>query len=237
MQNFLKEYKELVGIILISVLFFWLIKTGWIFFDLPSASQLIKIVTDLFNRYGLIIVFISASMESLLLIGGYFPGTLIIFLSLSVAGGDLQKTAATVLVATFGMFVGYSIDYLLGKKGVTKILHKLSLDKEVSKLKSEIERQGVWAGFFLYILPGFGAIISTTFGIIGFNFIRFFGFMALTVLTWNSLWGLTGYLFGDEVLKIIESGYFGIIILAIFIIYFVASGRYAEFKKSLGEIN
>ena len=148
MQKFFKEYKELVGIILMMICIFWLIRFGWSFFDLPSAKELVGIVTNLFNQYGLIIVFISATIESILLIGGYFPGTIIIFLSLSMAGGDFQKTLATVLVATAGMLLGYAIDYFLGKKGVSKILHKLKLEHEVSKLKLEIEKQGVWAGFF-----------------------------------------------------------------------------------------
>jgi membrane protein DedA with SNARE-associated domain len=235
MRKVFDDYKELVFIVLASLFVLWAVRFGWGAFHFPSAAELVQIVVDLFNEYGLIIVFFAAVIESLLLIGGYFPGTLIIFLSLSLVGGDLQKTALTVLTATAGMLVGYSFDYFLGKGGVTRILKKLQMEKEVHKLQREIERQGVRAGFFLYILPGFGALISTTFGIIKYDFKKFFVFMLLTVLAWNSLWGLTGYLFGGSMMKVIESGYFGIIILGIFIIYFVASGRYAEFKKALNE--
>lgn len=232
-MKFFDEYKELVGIIVASFVMIWFVKLGWGALDLPSASRMVGFVVHLFETYGLIIVFFAAAIESLLLIGGYFPGTLIIFLSLSVSGGDIKKTLATVLMASAGMLLGYSVDYLLGKRGVSKILTKLKLENEVDKLKKEIDKQGVWAGFFLYILPGFGALISTTFGILKYDFQKFFGFMVLTVLVWNSVWGMTGYVFGDEVMKVIESGYFGFIILAIFIIYFVASGKYADFKKAL----
>jgi membrane protein DedA with SNARE-associated domain len=235
MKNLFEEYKELVLVVAMSVLFLFIFKGGWGALGLPSADTLVDFVVNLFNQYGLVIVFFAALIESILLVGGYFPGTMIIFLSLSVSGGDLQKTLATVLVATAGMLVGYSIDYFLGKNGVSKILNKLNLNNEVEKLKKEIDRQGLWAGFFLYILPGFGSLISTTFGILKFNFLNFFGFILLTVLIWNSIWGITGYVFGDEVLKLITSGYFGFIILGIFIVYFVASGRYAEFKKALAE--
>lgn len=233
MRRFFDEYKELVMILVITFGMMWVLRFGWGYFHLPSASELVQIVVRLFQTYGLIIVFISATIESILLVGGYFPGTMIIFLSLSLAGGDFKQTVATVLTATAGMLLGYSIDYFLGKRGVSKLIHKLGLSKEVHKLETEIKKQGVWAGFFLYILPGFGALISTTFGILKYNFQKFFGFMIVTVLIWNSIWGLTGYVFGDEVMKVIESGYFGFIILGIFMIYFVASGKYADFKKAI----
>lgn len=222
--------------VIVALMFVWLLRYGWGALNLPAVSQMVGFVVHLFETYGLVIVFLSAAIESLLLIGGYFPGTLIIFLSLSVGGGDLKKTMATVLMASAGMLLGYSVDYVLGKRGVSRILNKLKLEGEVEKLKKEIDRQGVWAGFFLYILPGFGALISTTFGIIKYDFQKFFGFMILTVLIWNSIWGLTGYVFGDEVMKVIESGYFGFVILGIFMIYFVASGKYADFKKALEQV-
>jgi membrane protein DedA with SNARE-associated domain len=236
MQRIFNEYKELFLIFLMATFFIWIFKFGWGYFNLPSASELVQLVIHLFKTYGLIIVFISATIESILLLGGYFPGTMIIFLSLSLAGGDFKQTAATVLTATAGMLLGYSIDYFLGKRGVSKLIHKLGLGREVQKLEVEIKKQGVWAGFFLYILPGFGALISTTFGILKYDFQKFFGFMILTVLTWNSVWGLTGYVFGDEVVKVIESGYFGFIILGIFMIYFVASGKYTDFKRALEQV-
>lgn len=236
MQKTFNEYKELLFVFVMASFFIWIFKFGWGYFNLPSASELVQLVVGLFKTYGLVIVFISATIESILLLGGYFPGTMIIFLSLSLAGGDLKQTVATVLTATAGMLLGYTIDYFLGKRGVSKFINKLGLSKEVQKLEAEIKKQGVWAGFFLYILPGFGALISTTFGILKYDFQKFFGFMILTVLTWNSVWGLTGYVFGDQVMKIIESGYFGFIILGIFIIYFVASGKYADFKKALEQV-
>ena len=232
-KKIVSEYWELVLVFILALGILLVLKSGWGYFDLPSASSLVDMMTGLFDKYGLIVVFLAALIESILLVGGYFPGTLIIFLSLSLSGGDFQKTIMTVLAASAGMLVGYSVDYFLGKHGVHKILRKLRLENEVEKLKKEIERQGVWAGFFLYILPGFGSLISTTFGIIKYDYKKFLAFMVLTVFIWNSVWGLTGYFFGKQVLDVLESGYFGFIILAIFMIYLVSSGKYAEMKKSL----
>ena len=50
------------------------------------------------------IVLISAYLEGLLLIGWYFPGTLVIILALIFAGPDPARFALTAAVAGTGLF-------------------------------------------------------------------------------------------------------------------------------------
>jgi membrane protein DedA with SNARE-associated domain len=233
---FKKQFLEnwyLLLIFIFAFSFLFLIKFIWGHFSLPNSSELVVFLQNFLLEHGLLVVFLSAIVESILFLGGYFPGTIIIFLSLSITGETLLKIFETVLTATFGMIIGYSIDYFIGKYGALKILKKLNLEKDVEKLKSEIQKNGASAGFLLYILPGFGAIVSTTFGIIAYDFKKFLAFLLITLLIWNSIWGIVGFIFGDSVLKIITSGYLGFVILFVWFLFFIFSGKYKEFKEKM----
>ena len=59
---------------------------------------------DYLDRYGVVIVLISAYLEGLLLIGWYFPGTLVIILALVFAAPDPWRVAQVGAIAGTGLF-------------------------------------------------------------------------------------------------------------------------------------
>ena len=62
----------LIGVILTLYLI-------WRILDFPPESELMAIAEDYYNRYGLLTVFFSAIVEGLILVGMYYPGSLVIF--------------------------------------------------------------------------------------------------------------------------------------------------------------
>ncbi len=220
-----------IAISLVVSLFF-LISFIWGYLDLPSAVQMVDYVNNFFLKYGLIVVFFAALVESIILLGAYFPGTIIIFLSLSITAGHFGRMLETVLMASLGMLIGYTIDYILGRYGVSRILTKLHLDKDINKLQNQIQKSGIKSVFLFYLLPGFGAITSVALGVIKYDFKKLIPFVICSVLIWNTLWGFVGYFFGSALSKVVSSGYLGLIILFVWFSYFVFSGKYAEFKKA-----
>ncbi len=64
---------------------FGLLYAIWRALDLPPEETMAQIARTYLDRYGVVIVFISAYLEGLLLIGWYFPGNLVIVLALIFA--------------------------------------------------------------------------------------------------------------------------------------------------------
>jgi membrane protein DedA with SNARE-associated domain len=234
MMNFVNTFKKnfdlIFAVIFVSILFFGF-RAMWGYFDLPSMAMLVDILQDLFLQYGLIIVFVAAFLESLFLIGNYFPGTLILAFSIATTSHSLYHAVAMSIVIATAMLCGYSLDYLLGKYAGEKMIKKFNLEKEIQSYKVKIEENSIWSFFTLYVLPGFGSLFSVSAGAMKISYSKYMSFLMPTVLFWNVVWVLGGFIFGEQLLTLIKSGYFGYAIIAIFIIYFVASGKYKQFQS------
>jgi membrane protein DedA with SNARE-associated domain len=214
-----------VLIVLATIIFLWK------FAGLPSQAELVEIVKGFFTKYGLIVIFISAILESILLIGNYFPGSLVIFLGVSMATGNPLLAAKTIAVVCAGMFIGYNVDYFLGKFGLYKVVEKFGYKKDIENLTKKIEEKGVVAGFFLYVMPAMGSLIATTFGVIKYSYGKFVLFTLVTMIFWNSLWGILVYFFGMKIFDMMTSYVSIFIILILYFIYMYRSGKFEELKN------
>ena len=67
---------------------FGLLYALWVALDLPPEETLAQVAKSYLDRYGSVIVLISAYLEGLLLIGWYFPGNLVIVLALIFAAPE-----------------------------------------------------------------------------------------------------------------------------------------------------
>ncbi|HDH31231.1 MAG TPA: hypothetical protein ENH26_00450 [Candidatus Wolfebacteria bacterium] len=104
----------------------WLI---WKIFQLPQEQELIEIVKYYFNLYGYWMVFISAIIEGVLLVGWYYPGSLVIFLGVIFAGKDLTQVVLVVSLVTVGLFLAQLFNYVLGKYGWYKLFFEIWLER------------------------------------------------------------------------------------------------------------
>jgi membrane protein DedA with SNARE-associated domain len=226
------ENKEIFISFGIALLIFATVIFLWKFAGLPDQDTLVEMVKGFFTKYGLPVIFISSILESLLLIGNYFPGSLVIFLGVSMSAGQPLVAIKTILVVCAGMFVGYNVNYFLGKFGLYKAVEKFGYKNEIKSLEKKIEEKGVIAGFFLYIMPGMGSLISTTFGVVKYNYLKFISFTIVTMTFWNSLWGILVYFFGMKIFDIMTSYVSIFVILVLYFIYMYRSGKFEELKKS-----
>src|SRR2546423_4905297 len=96
---------------------FGLLYAVWLAVDLPPEETMIAAAKYYLDRYGIVIVLISAYLEGLLLIGWYFPGTLVIILALVFAAPDPLHTAQVAAVAGAGLFSAYVTNFFAGKYG------------------------------------------------------------------------------------------------------------------------
>src|ERR1043165_9324834 len=83
---------------------FGLLYAIWIALDLPPEQTIIAIARPYLERYGVAIVLLCAYLEGLLLIGWYFPGTLVVIFAFVAAGPDATRVAQIAAAAGSGLF-------------------------------------------------------------------------------------------------------------------------------------
>lgn len=226
--------QELLSLFFVFIIFigiFFGVKYMWGVYNLPGPTDLVEASKVYFDQYGLIIFFFTALLESLLLIGNYFPGTLILLFGLSTLLDSPDKVLSSYIYISCGMLLGYTVNYFLGKYGWYKVLEKIGYKEELIKIESRVKKGGVFSVFFLYLLPGFGSLLSTSFGIIKFNFTKFIAFTLATVLFWNFIWALAVYIFGKHVFEMFSSGMLAVVIGGGYLIYLYKSGKFSEYAE------
>lgn len=235
MINFWKKNQDIIIAFLITIGLYFMIRYAWGYFNMPNQQEVTNILTGFFDKYGLIVIFLSAIIESILIIGGYFPGSLVIFLGVASSAGNPTRAIYVVVLAVLGMMIGYSIDYLIGRNGGHRLMKKIGFEDEIESVNKKINNKNIWSAFALYIIPGSGSIISTSFGILKIKYIKFLAFIFVTVSIWNSIWGVIVYHFGMKSLDIITSKWIGITIISAIFIYFVYSGKWEKIKQKFEE--
>lgn len=173
----------------------------WKFFGLPSPEALAEIIKDYFDRYGLIVIFIAALIEGVLIIGQYFPGGFIIFLGVISAAGNIPKVAAVVLVVSVAFFISYHLNYVIGKYGWYKLFIKFGLADALEKAKLKLSRHVLSAVLSSYWEPSLASITATAAGVLQIPMKVFLGSSIVGIIIWNTLWGIVVYFIGDILLK------------------------------------
>ena len=161
----IKEIAGLLAIPLILLATYFLVFLIWIAFNLPSADELVSIVTNYFNNYGLWIVFISALIEGFFIIGQYFPGSTIIFIGVISAGKDVVRAAEIVLIVGVAFTMAYYGDYLIGRYGWYKLFLKFGLKKPIEQAKKKISKHAFKGIISSYWEPSLATIAATASGI------------------------------------------------------------------------
>lgn len=216
-KNYVLNNLELFLVPIFFLLFTYLIGLTWQYFNLPTQENLIEKIQSFFLAYGLIVIFLSSILESTLFLGWYFPGSLVIFLGVAATTGKPELAALTVLTVCSGMMLGYNLNYFLGKYGWHSLIVKLGFRDELLKIENRIINKGIFKSFFLYIMPSFGSLLSTAFGVLKYSYTKFFFFTGLMVIFWNTVWGVLVYFYGMEIFKILTNK---IVFFVIFCIYF-----------------
>ncbi|MES2223966.1 MAG: VTT domain-containing protein [Patescibacteria group bacterium] len=228
MNTKLKEYTKLLLVPLGLLVIYLTMAFLWKVFGLPSDDQMIPIVKDYFNHYGILIVFLGALIEGFFIIGQYFPGGFIIFLGVISSVGDIPRAVAVVSVTSLAFFIAYTLNYFVGKYGWYKVLLKFGFGHSLLTAKGKLEKQGLNAVIFSYWEPNLASIIATAAGTLNISLRKFSAYSLFGIVIWNIFWGVLVYTLGDNALKIIGIKYvlviFGVWILILLLKKFI-SGR------------
>jgi len=175
----------------------------WKILELPSEADIIQVARNYFDRYGLITLLISSLLEGLLLIGWYYPGSLVIFLGVIFAGKNIPNVIEAVAIITLGLFTAFTINFFLGKYGWYRLLLNVGLKKSLESAQGRLTKYGLKAIYISFWHPNLAALTSTAAGILQFPFKKFiYNSLAATIL-WNIFWGTLVYILGEASLTLI----------------------------------
>lgn len=201
----MKYYLKLLSMPLSVLAIYLSLDLIWRIFNLPNPENLTLILKEWFSQYGLFTLFFSAILEGLLVVGNYFPGVLVIVLSVLVAG-SAKGAMMAVAVGTIGLMIAHVINYFLGKYGWYKILVHLGMKEHIEESKAKLEKRGLWAIPLSYWLPSLGALTNTAVGIMNIPFKNFILFSIPSSIFWYSLVGFVVYNVGDKAIKFAGAG-------------------------------
>ena len=179
------------------ILLFYVVVVIIIRVNLPPAEQIIATVSGFYRDFGYPFILFSGLLESLFLIGFYFPGSAAILLGAALARTGVVFLPFIILFGTLGLMAGYTINYLLGKYGWYKVLAKFGLEKSMTIASEKLEQHGTKALFISYLSPNSASVISTAAGVVNYPFAKFFITSLVSQLFWSIAWGTIAYLLGD----------------------------------------
>ena len=198
-----KNIWKTIGLPLIFLGVFSSLYLVWKILDLPPEAELIEIARAYFEKYGLVTVLVSAIIEGLLLIGWYYPGSLVILLGVIFAGKNIPHVIEVVSVVTLGLFIAYIINFFLGKYGWYRLLLAFGLKEPLENAQHRLIKYGLSGIFISYWQPNLAALASTAAGILHFSFRKFLLYSLVSVVTWNIFWGTLVYFLGEASLSFV----------------------------------
>jgi membrane protein DedA with SNARE-associated domain len=175
----------------------------WILLDLPPEQEIMRMARGYFDRYGLITVLISATLEGLLVIGWYFPGTLVLAVGLILASHDATRFVQTGALAALGVLTAYIINFTLGKHGWYRLLLALGLREPLARAQEKLARFGLSVVFTTYWQINLASAISTAAGVLQFPFRLFLLASAVAVALWMSFWCSIFYIVGPAAMTLV----------------------------------
>jgi membrane protein DedA with SNARE-associated domain len=193
---------------------FALLYVVWVALDLPPEETIIAIARNYLDRYGVAIVLLCAYIEGLLLIGWYFPGTLVVIFAFIVAGPDAARVAQVAAAAGLGLFAAYVTNFFVGKYGWYRLLLAFGLREPLDNAQRRLTRYGLSAIAMTYWQANLASCISTAAGILQFPVGRFAAISFLAEAFWISFWATLIFFLGKTALSLAG---FRIIFLAILI--------------------
>jgi membrane protein DedA with SNARE-associated domain len=193
---------KIIALPLAVLAVFGLLYLIWLALDLPPEDTMVRIAKDYLDRHGILIVLIAAYLEGLLLIGWYFPGTLVIILALVLAGPDPLRVAQVAAAAGIGLFAAYVTNFYAGKYGWYRLLLAFGLREPLANAQRRLNKYGLSAIFTTYWQANLASCISTAAGILQFPAARFVAYSFAAEALWVTFWATLIFFLGKAALSL-----------------------------------
>ncbi len=174
------------------------------------------------------IALFAALLETTIGIGLLIPGSTIILFMGGLAGKGYFDIGDLLWFVIIGAIIGDNINYFIGKKYGAKIFTKGFWFINPLYLKSGknfFEKYGSKSVFISRFIPSVKEIIPLIAGTFGMKRLPFMVWNILGAIGWSIVWVLPGYFFAQSLnlakIWLTRTGFFLIIFLAVFIIFYI----------------
>lgn len=201
--------------------------------------NLLNIISIVFEKWGILIIFIGSLVE-ITPFGWAVPGGVILALAGFLANNNQHLPIVPIIITgTFGAWIALVLAYILGKKTGMWLVDKLHQENNARFAKSLLQKNGgvMLTTSMLANLTRFW--ISYIAGVENYSFLKFNIYAFLASLSWVSVMTLLGFFAGYEkenlinITKSIGIITWGLLFIAIFVIYKAIKKEYKHFKQDL----
>lgn len=158
---------------------------------LPSFVDMAEGMKTLFDKYGFIVLTIMAFVESLFMLGLYFPGSYVIILSVIMSDKSLVSLSQIGFYCWIGFVAANCLNYFLGRYGYYKVLLLLGKEKTISQMQNWLSQHQFKTIFFSAIHPNFLSVTVVCCGISRILFLKTIIVSSLALAVWIIIWIIT----------------------------------------------
>jgi membrane protein DedA with SNARE-associated domain len=198
----LRRILKIIAFPLAVLAVFALLYAVWLALDLPPEATIIAIGKSYLDRYGLWVVLICGIIEALVVIGWYFPGTLVIIVAMIASVSEPARYVETAALAAVGLYCGQVTNFFAGKHGWYRVLLAFGLREPLERAQRRLTKYGLSAIFTTYWQANLASCISTAAGILQFPARRFLVLAFLAQTLWFGFWSTLIYLLGPAALSL-----------------------------------
>ena len=198
----LRRALKIVAFPLAVLAVFGLLYAIWLALDLPPEATIIAIGKSYLDRYGLWIVLVCGYLEALVVIGWYFPGTLVLIFAMIAASPEPVRYVETAAIGAFGLYCGQVTNFFAGKDGWYRLLLAFGLREPLENAKARLTKYGLSAIFTTYWQANLASVISTAAGILQFSVARFLVFSLAAEAFWITFWSSLIFFLGRAALSL-----------------------------------
>ncbi len=186
------------------------------------------------HSLGYFFVFFSAALEAIPIIGGFYPGQIIIILAGFLAYQHMMNLWIVIILASFGAIAGDWISFELGNKYGKSFLKKygkyfLFGDKVYQKMEKMVHThlgKTLIMGRFNNLTRSLSPFVT---GSLNISFRRFMFWNVISGVIWGTTWVLVGYIAGKSFEFAVK--YIGIGVVVAIVLIIVLSALYNYLSK------
>ena len=198
----LRRALKIVAFPLAVLVVFGVLYAIWRALDLPPEATIISVGKSYLDHYGLIVAFICGYVEALVVVGWYFPGTLVVIAAMIAAVSDPVRYVETAALAACGLYCGQVTNFFAGRHGWCRLLLAFGLREPLEKAQRRLTKYGLSAIFTTYWQANLASCISTGAGVLEFPARRFLVLAFLAQTFWSGFWAILIFLLGPAALSL-----------------------------------
>lgn len=172
---------------------------------IATPEEIVSNLTNWYEQYGYWVIFISALVEGIFVINLYFPGSTAILLGGALSSQNELSTVLLVVLIILGFFIAYIFNYFLGKHGLYRLLLRFGYKDAIEGTRQSLVLKGPKMMLVSFFHPNVGSVVTTGAGIINMPFKQFLLWCFVSLVIWDTIWGIIVYTLSSQVISLLGS--------------------------------